>query len=185
MQPPEMSERGLVNDTEPRFLVIGQIMKPHGVRGEVRVRPYTDDPTRFTWLKTAYLGHDDEQPTAYAVATARMHQDVALLRFEGIDDRDAADSLRGLVVYVPLEDAIPLEEDEYYLFELEGMSVVTVTGEALGTLVSVIETKANNVFVVQGPRGEVLLPDIADVVKEIDFDNGRILIDPLPGLLPE
>jgi 16S rRNA processing protein RimM len=79
-------------------------------------------------------------------------------------------------------EALPLEEGEYFLFQLEGLAVETVEGEALGTLTRIIETGANNVFVVQGDQGELLLPDIAEVVQEIDFENGRMLVNLLPGL---
>jgi 16S rRNA processing protein RimM len=84
---------------------------------------------------------------------------------------------------VPKDEAIPLEEGEYYLYQLEGLAVYTDEGEHLGELVEVLETKANNVFIVHGSRGEVLLPDTEEVVLEIDFENGRMKVHLLPGLL--
>lgn len=175
-------QRGLVEtSTEPRFLLIGEISRPHGVRGEVRVVPYTDVPERFTWLETVYLGEDDPQPTA--VEAARLHQGVILLKLAGVDDRDAAGMLRGLWVQVPESEAIPLEEGEYFLYQLFGLAVYSDDGRHLGELTDVIETGANNVFVVQGAEREILLPDIDDVVLDIDFDNGRLTVHLLPGLL--
>ncbi len=165
------------------FLVIGQITKPHGVRGEVRVMPYTDLPERFTWLETVYVGEKNPRPVA--VEAARLHKNMVLLKLAGFDDRNGAETLRGEWLQLPEEEAIPLEEGEYYLYQLVGLRVFTDTGEALGTLVELIETRANNVFLVRGPRGEVLLPDTAEVVQEIDFDNGRIVVHLIPGLLPE
>jgi len=165
------------------FLVIGQITKPHGVRGEVRVMPHTDLPERFTWLEVVYVGEVEPRPVA--VETARVHKNMVLLKLAGFDNRTEAESLRGEWLQVLEEEAIPLEEGEYYLYQLEGLLVFTDTGEALGTLVEIIETQANNVFLVRGPRGDVLLPDTVEVIQEIDFENGRITVHLIPGLLPD
>jgi 16S rRNA processing protein RimM len=179
---PEKSERGLVDaSAEPRFLLIGEVMKPHGVRGEVRVMPHTDVPERFTWLEIVYLGEKNPQPVA--VETVRLHQNLVLLKLVGYDDRDAADSLRGQWLQVPMEEAIPLEEGEYYLFQLIGLAVYSDEGEHLGELTQVLETGANNVFVVSGGERDILLPDTDEVIVEIDFENGRLTAHLLPGLL--
>ncbi|MAT96493.1 MAG: 16S rRNA processing protein RimM [Anaerolineaceae bacterium] len=169
-------------DDETEFIVIGEITKPHGVRGEMRVKPHTDEPERFTWLEQVYIG--EENPRLMAVEKARLHQGMILLKLAAVNDRTAADTLRGEWLMVPETEALPLEEGEYFLFQLEGLAVSTVEGEALGTLTRIIETGANNVFVVQGEQGELLLPDIADVVQEIDFENGRMVVALLPGLRP-
>jgi 16S rRNA processing protein RimM len=165
---------------EPSFLIIGRIQKPHSVRGEVRVMPYTDSPERFTWLETVYVG--DEDPLPVAVESVRFHGDIILLKLAGYDSREAAQSLRGQWLQVPESEAAPLEEGEYYLYQLEGLQVFTDEGEELGELVQVMETGANNVFVVRGESGELLLPDTNEVVVEIDFENGRMIVHLLPGL---
>ncbi len=167
----------------PEFIVIGKITKSHGVRGEVRVLPHTDIPERFTWLKTVVVG--DENSVPVEVEQARVHKDKVLLKLAGCDDRNAADLLRGKLLFVSDEDAIPLQEDEYFLFELEGLQVVTDDGRILGTLAEIIETKANNVFIVRGDLGEILLPDTEEVIQEIDFENGRMRVHLIPGLLKE
>lgn len=172
-------------DTEPEtdFIVIGQITKPHGVRGEVRVMPHTDEPERFTWLEHVYVG--ETSPKKMAVEQARVHQGMVLLKLTAVSDRLAAESLRGEWLMVPEDEALPLEEGEYFLYELEGLEVYTTEGELLGILTSVIETRANNVFVVQDEQGkELLLPDTDEVVQDIDFDNGRMTVTLLPGLRP-
>lgn len=167
---------------EPRFLVIGEVIKPHGVRGEVRVLPHTDLPERFGWLKEIYVGEDAPRPVA--VEGFRLHKQWALLKLAGYDDRDAAASLRGAILQVPREAAVPLEEGEYFIYQLEGLAVYTDAGEHLGELVEVLETKANYVYVVQGPRGEILLPDTDEVILDVDLKAGTMTIHPLPGLLP-
>jgi len=167
--------------SENEFIVIGQITKPHGIRGEVRVKPHTDEPQRFTWLEQVYVGKTD--PQLMAVEKARVHQKMVLLKLTAVTDRTQAEALRGAWLQVAEDEALPLAEGEYYLFQLEGLAVFTVAGEPLGTLTSIIETGANRVFVVQGDRGELLLPDIDDVVEDIDFENGRMTVKLLPGLI--
>lgn len=176
------NRRGSVaNNTEPRFLVVGQVGKPHGVRGDVRVVPYTDDPERFTWLEEVYIGQIDSP--AVSVEYARFHKDWVLLKLAGYDDRNAAEKLRGQLLLIREDQAIALEEDEYFLFQLIGLTVVSEDGERLGELEEVIETGANNVFVVRGQRGEILIPDTTEVVREINFDLSQIVVRLLPGLL--
>ena len=170
------------SSTEPRFLVIGRILKAHGVRGEVRVLPRTDLPERFTWLEEVYVGEHEPKPVA--VEGVRFHKKWVLLKLAGYDYRDQIDVLRGELLQVPEEEAIPLAEGEYFLFQLRGLAVYTDEGQHLGELVNVIETGANNVFVVRGEGKEVLLPDTKEVVVDIDFKNGRLTVHLLPGLLP-
>ena len=168
-------------NSEPRFLVIGQVARPHGVRGEVSVNPHTDLPERFSWIDEIYIGENPSVPTA--VERTRFHKGRPLLKFSGYDTRESVDSLRGQLLQIPEDQAIPLEENEYFLFQLLGLSVETLDGDQLGTLNEVIETGANNVFVVVGAQGEVLIPDIPEVISEIDFENKKMIVDPLPGLL--
>lgn len=173
--------RGSVEEnTGPRFLVIGQVGKPHGVRGDIRVSPHTDNPQRFAWLDKVYIGDVDPRPVR--VEEVRFHKSWVLLKLEGYDDRTAAASLRGELLQVPMDQAIPLEENEYFLFELIGMFVFSDAGEELGELVQVIETGANNVFVIKGSRGELLIPDTAEVVVDIDFEGHRMTVHLMEGL---
>ena len=181
--PRKRKQRGLVESesAKPSFLAIGQVLKPHSVRGEVRVRPITDLPERFTWLETVYV--DEKKPTLVEVESARFHKDMVLLKLAGYDSRESAQVLRGKILLVPENEAIPLEEGEYFLYQLEGVEVHTDEGVFLGKIERVIETGANNVFVVRGDEKEVLLPDTDEVVLEIDFDVNRMLVHLLPGLI--
>ena len=168
-------------NSEPRFLVIGQITRPHGVRGDVRVMPHTDLPERFGWLQMVYVGLDDPRPVV--VENARMHKEWIILKLAGYNSRDDAELLRGEFLQVAEEDAIPLDEDEYFLHQLEGLVVMTDEGAELGVLAEVLETGANNVFVVRDSTREVLIPDIPQVVQTIDFERKRMIVRLLPGLL--
>jgi 16S rRNA processing protein RimM len=142
----------------------------------------TGYPERLPLHPVFYLG---PQAQPYPVESVRFHQGAALIKLAGCDDRNAAEALRGLLVQIPLEDAVPLEEGEYYYFQVVGVEVFTDGGEFLGQVVEVIETGANDVYVVQGPRGEVLIPAVEDVVRHLDLTARRMVITPLPGLLEE
>ncbi len=169
--------------TEPQYLAIGRVLRPHGIRGELRVELVTDYPERAAGLRVVYLGPDYRR---YAVVGVRSHQGMLLLQLKGCEDRNAAEALRGLTVSVLLKDAVPLEEGEYYYFQLIGVQVETEDGEVLGKIVEVLSNPAvNDVYVVHGMRGEVLIPGIHEVVQSLDVAEKRMVIRLLPGLLPE
>jgi 16S rRNA processing protein RimM len=119
------------------------------------------------------------------VVSARRHGDFVLLKLDGYPTRTEAELLRNELLQVPEDEAIPLEEGEYFLHQLLGLQVVTESGQNLGRLTEVLETGANNVFIIDGPGGELLVPDIPDVVLEVDVAGGRVVIRPLPGLLAD
>lgn len=167
---------------ESGYLVVGRILRPHGVRGELRMQIITDYPERLGTLETLYLG---PEYVPCQVIGIRRHRDGLLLSLEGITDRDAAGRFRDMLAHVSIKDAVPLNDGEHYLFELLGLQVVTEGGRQLGTLDDVIETGANDVFVVNGPDGEVLLPDIPQVVRQIDVPGGRIVVRLMDGLLDD
>ncbi|GAB4530593.1 MAG: ribosome maturation factor RimM [Anaerolineae bacterium] len=173
---------GITDWSEPRFLAIGRIIRPHGLRGEVAVEVWTDFPERFDSIQVVYLG-DSQQADLWQVAACRWHKDRVLLTLRGCEDRASAESLRGLLVQIPIEEAMSLPEDEYYPHQLVGLDVVTVEGEDLGRISEVIFTNANEVYVVVGPRGQLLLPAIADVIEQIDLDNGRMTVRLMDGLV--
>jgi 16S rRNA processing protein RimM len=177
-------ERGSAAESaEPRFLAVGRVIKPHGVNGEVRVEPMTDQPERFGWLESVFVG--EHKPRRVGVISARRHGNFVLLKLDGYPTRTEAELLRNELLQVPEDEAIPLEEGEYFLHQLLGLEVVTESGRHLGHLTNVLETGANNVFIIDGPGGELLVPDIPDVVLEVNVAGGRIVIRPLPGLLDD
>jgi 16S rRNA processing protein RimM len=157
----------------------------HGLRGEVKVELHTDFPERFAPDEVVYLGEELEEVT---ITSARPHQGQMLMQFKGIADRDAAESLRGLWLFIPEDEAVELEEDTYFVHDMIGLSVQTGDGKLLGTLSEVLFTGANDVYVVQTPdepRRELLLPAIPEVIKAVDLEQGILTVDLLPGLLDE
>jgi len=170
------------NRTEPDFLIIGRIIKPHGIKGEVSVNVMTEFPERFDAMQQVFLG-DEHSAKEMNIASIRWSNNKVLIRFEGFADRTAVEKLRRLYLKVPIEDAITLEDDSYYHFQLENLKVITDTGRHLGYLVQVLETGANDVYVVKTETGEILLPATHEVILSIDLDSETMTVHLLPGLL--
>ncbi len=162
------------------------MLRPHGVQGELLLQTLTDYPERIGALDVVYLTDDIDgaDAVAHPVVSARRHRGSVILRLGTVHSCDQAEAWRDAWVLVALEDAVPLENGEYYLFQLIGLEVVTVTGETLGVLEEVIETGANDVYIVRGgPRGEVLVPAAPHVVREVNFEARRVTVDLPDGLL--
>lgn len=171
--------------SEPLLMKLGKILRPHGIRGEVRMLAYTAYPEQIPFIEEVFVGSETDFDI-YTIETCRFHRDGVLLKFTGIDDRDAAETLRDLLVLVPMDIGAPLDEGEYYTYELLGVSVFTDAGEFIGVIEEIWETGANDVFVLRGSqRGEVLIPDTDEVVQSIDLDSQKMIITPIPGLLDE
>ncbi|MCS6834615.1 MAG: ribosome maturation factor RimM [Anaerolineae bacterium] len=172
---------------QPHYLILGEIVRAHGVIGEVRLRLVTDYPERLRQLKTVYLGRDPLKPNAQAheLASVRLSSDHCLIRLRDVNDRNQAELLRGLLVMVKIEDAVPLEEDEFYAYELIGMSVQTHDGLSLGTIREVMETGANDVYIINSPDyGELLVPAHGETILKIDLETRTITMSLPDGLLP-
>lgn len=152
------------------------------------MRLMTDYPERIGELAQVYLGEQiqDDAPTPYTVQGMRMNKGNGLLRLEGIADRDAADRLRSLYVFVHIEDAVPLEEGEFYLYQLIGLQVQDESGFVVGTIENVMETGANDVYVIDSPDyGEVLFPAHEETIIDHDIENGIVIVNIPDGLLPD
>lgn len=167
------------------YIAVGMITSAHGLRGELKVELHTDFPERFAPDVVVYLGEELQKVT---ITSARPHQGQMLLQFNGIDDRASADALRNVWVFIPEEEAVELEEDTYFVHDIIGLSVQTTSGKLLGTVGQVLFTGANDVYVVETPdepKREILLPAIADVIKEVDLEQGILTVELLPGLIDE
>lgn len=167
---------------ELRYLAIGRIVKAHGLRGEVSATVLTDFPERFETTEWVYLG-DEYEATAYRLESYRWHKQNVLLTLAGVSDRTQAEGLRGQFVQVPVEEAIALPEGSYYLYQLIGLKVVSTNGESLGVIGDIIETGANDVYVVEKDGRQILLPAIPDVVKSIDITEGVMVVQVIEGLI--
>lgn len=164
---------------EPRYLAIGRIVRPFGIRGELKVKLMTDYPEQLDRLRTVYVG---PEAVPWQIEGLRLHHGAALFKLVGCDDRTGADTLRGALVQITRKEAMPLETDEYYEHHIINLSVVERDGTYLGKITEIIHTGANEVIVVVGPEGELLLPFIESVVLDIDLDADRITVHVLEGL---
>ncbi|MEA2452463.1 MAG: rRNA processing protein RimM [Actinomycetota bacterium] len=159
------------------MLLAGEVGKPHGLAGEVYVVVISDDPQRFA--PGAHLSRDDG--SILTVATSRAHGDRFLVRFEGIDSREATMALRG-PLYVPATDARALDEDEFWHDDLIGCTVVTASGDELGVVEMVIAGPAQDLLQVETPNGRRLVPVVKEIVTNVDPEGKRIVVDPPEGL---
>ena len=158
------------------YLMIGEITKPQGVRGEVKVRPCTCDAERFEGLETVYV----EKDGGYAPLNIRVNRlsgDAVFMNVEGVTDRDAAEALRGTLLYIDRAHAVALDEDTNFLADLYGLHGLTDDGRDLGKLADVMQPGGNDVYVFQGPLGEVLVPALKSVVLKVDLAAGEMRLN--------
>jgi 16S rRNA processing protein RimM len=161
---------------EPVFLVIGKLRRPHGVSGEMLMDVLTDFPQRLRRKKTVFVG---ERHEPLVIETIRTQDKALLLSFEGITDCDAVGRLRNDLVYIRNVDLPKLPEGEYYYHQLLDLRVVDDKGQELGILTEILETGANDVYVVHAATGEeTLLPVIEGVILNVDLERGEILVHP-------
>ena len=164
------------------YLLIGQVLRPQGIRGQVKVRPDTDDPGRFEELEFVYLKKNNEYVRA-AVEDVSGRDDGVYLRLDGAKDRDEAEKQRGLMLYVDRAHAVQLSEDETFICDLIGCQAVDTKGNELGKVTDVLQPGGNDVYVIKTPKGEMLLPALKHVIPTVDVNNGVIVVD--ESRLPE
>ena len=164
-------------------VAVGEIVSAHALRGVVRVRPYQPPAPSLTPGRQVILQQDDRQRTAMLVAVAPHGRTLLLVTLRDVDDRDAAEALIGARLLVRAEDLPPAAADEFYYHEIEGFRVETTTGTLLGTVHETFSTGLNDVLVVRNADREHLIPVITDVIRAVDRNERRIVIEPMPGLL--
>ena len=165
-----------------QFLQVGVISSTHGIRGEVKVFPTTDDAARFKKLKKVLLDTDREQ-VELEIQSVKFFKQFVILKFKGIDNINDIEKYKGKGLFVPREDAVPLEEDEYYIADLIGMEVFTGDGH-FGVVKDVMETGANEVYIVESDEhGEVLIPAIRQCVLDINVEEKKMQVRLLDGLI--
>lgn len=169
-------------------LVIGEIVAPFGIHGEVKVRLETDFPERFHALKQVCVQLPSGALKLMEIAQVRMHglhKGQIVLRLEGVTTVEMAESLRGALLRIHPDEAVPLPPNEFYVHELVGCEVFTQKGTFLGRLREVLHYPAHDIYVVAREKSELLLPAVRDVVRKIDPRAKRIEVELLPGLLPQ
>lgn len=170
-QPAAIPER----TPDPEQLIVGRIGAAHGTSGEFRLTPIASHREQLEALKTIYLGEERE---SHQVRRVRFHNNDIVVKVADFHDADDVVSRKGWLVRIDTADAIPLPEGEYYHYQLVGLDVFDEAGRPLGRLAQIIETGANDVYVVVGPNGEILLPAIASVIREVDVAGRRMVVAP-------
>jgi len=164
---------------------IGTIVKAQGIRGELRVFPLTDDPSRFDLLKgeEVFLRDSKSNETPYKLQQARQHKGLVIIKLDGVNDRNMAETLVRQTITIPDDKALPLDEGEYFVRDLIGLDVVTQTGEHIGKLGKVLNTNANDVYVINPPEGDsFMIPAIKNVVLNVSLPDNKMVIHLMDGL---
>ena len=164
-------------------LEIGQIVNTFGIKGIVKVVPFTDDITRFDNLKKVYI-KTKKGKKEYNIEEVKYHKNMVLLKFKGIENPEDAALLKNAYLLVDRKDAVPLPKNSYYIVDLLGLEVYTEEGVLLGILEDIYNTGSNDIYVVKDEKGkQILLPAISDVIKNIDIENKKITVHLLNGLI--
>lgn len=166
-----------------KYLEIGQIVNTFGIKGMVKIKPFTDDINRFDKLEKVYIKNKDGKKE-YQIQEVKYHKNMVLMKLEGIDTLEQADILRQSYLLVNREDEEPLEEGVYYIVDLIGLEVYTDENVFLGNVDDIFNTGSNDIYVVKDGKGkQILLPGIPEVLKNVDLENGKITVHLIPGLM--
>jgi len=172
------------------WIVRGKVSTAHGIKGHVRVTLSTDFPERVLGAKELTLRLPDGSIEVRRLEKAAVYKTGLMLKLAGIDDRNAAEALRGAEVVADKSELPALADDEIYWHQLMGLTVVTVDGQEVGQITDILRTGSNDVYVTEvpsatgrGKRPGPLIPAIDDVLERVDLDTGRVIIKPMPGLL--
>ncbi len=172
------------DDKMKTMLAVGKIVNTHGIKGELKVVPTTEDPKRFEKLKEIYV--ERKETKVYDIESVRYHKEFVLLKLKGVEDMNAAELLKGAVLKIDRMDSLPLEKDEYYISDLFGLAVYTSEENPryLGELVDIIYTGSNDVYVVrkEDRQKDLLLPAIKQVINEINLSDKKMMVTLLEGL---
>lgn len=172
--------------SNPDVRVVGRVVKPHGIRGELVVDVHTDSPEeRFVPGAVLATRARNGASGTVTIAAARPHTGRLLVTFEGVAGRDAAEAMRGLLLLVDAADLAPTgDPEEFYDHELEGLEVVDVQGNRVGVVIEVLHTAGSELLAVRRPDGgEALVPFVTEIVPTVDVAAGRVIVDPPEGLL--
>lgn len=171
-----------VVERSPDRLVVGRIVRPHGLRGELVVEVLSDAPNRFSDGAVLDAGDPAGERVSLTIAASRVDRGRLLVRFAEVPDRTAAERLHGSLLSIAGGEAATPAEGEYYAWQLEGLEVVDESGRRLGILSRVMERAGNDLWVVEGESGEALVPAVDEFIRRVDLEAGRVVVHVIPGL---
>ncbi len=171
---------------ELEYFEIGKIVNTQGIKGDVRVLPTTDEPERFKQLKTALLDNGKTMKE-YTIENVWLHKNFVILKFTNISDMTSAEKLKGMSIKINKKDALPLNEDEYYISDLYDMEVYTDTNEYLGIIKDILFTSSNDVYIVTNPNNptqkDILLPAIKQCILNVNVNENKMIVYLMEGLI--
>lgn len=159
-----------------KLIEIGKVVRSHGLGGRIRVLSYLQSPDVLEAVPDLFVGPSPDAAVSYPLGGFQSGNDFFILKLVGVDDRDAADRLKGRLVWLSAEQMKPLAEGEYYWQDIIGLRAVTEEGGSLGSVEAVFPTGSNDVYVCRSETGEILIPALAEVIKKIDVDNGIMVV---------
>ncbi len=165
------------------LVLVGRIVRPHGVRGDLKVLPLTDWPERFESLTTVHLKSVKENCRKVKIQNVRFQKNGIILKLAEVDNIDTAEMLRGYELYVSPDQIPPLPEGYVHLHDLIGLKVLTDSGEIIGEVTDILKIPAHDVYVVSLGEKEILIPAVKQFVKSVDLEKGEVIITPIEGLL--
>ncbi|WP_147820065.1 ribosome maturation factor RimM [Salidesulfovibrio onnuriiensis] len=170
--------------SDKEFVLVGKVVKPHGIRGEFCIKSFADSPFLFDEIKRIFLREGKRRPQPVTVQSWRMHKGMVLMTVNQVADRNRSEELRGAEVLVRAADLPDIGEDEFYLHEVEGFNVVLENGTVVGRFKGFIEAPGHDVWAIATPaKKEILLPAVPEFILDVDMEGETIVIDPPEGLI--
>lgn len=162
-----------------KYIEIGKIVNTYGIKGQLKIVPYTDNIKRFEKLKKIYINEKE-----YLIENVKYIKNIVILKLQGINTIEQAEEYRNLYIYIDKKDAIKLPKDTYFIRDLIGIEVYTNDGEKLGIIDDIFKTGSNDVYVVRNSLGkQILLPAISSVIEKIDLENKKVIVNLIKGLI--
>ncbi len=172
---------GILNPVEE--VNIGLILGPFGVKGELKIMPLIDDANKLAELKEVLIGKENEESEMYEITRIRVHKTLVIIKLKGVSSREDSIPFKNAYLRIPRDQLKELGEDQFYIMDLQGIEVSTTKGVKLGILADVIETPANDIYLIQGDNRKYLIPAVKDIIKSVDIENKKMEIEPIEGLL--
>jgi 16S rRNA processing protein RimM len=173
----------LNKDSPEKLILMGKVVRPHGIEGIFRIKSYAQSEESFLHAGSVFLKLDRQEPVEFKVLSIKPHKGLFLLKLSGIDSIEKAGYFRGADIYISKNHLKRKNTDEYFWYELKGITVYLNTGKLLGRIKEIIATGSNDIFVVKSETSEFLIPAVNEVVESIDLENRKMIISDMEGLL--
>lgn len=171
----------MIKVSPENLLLIGEVIRPHGLDGVMRIRSYAQSERTFLDAGSVFLKPDPQEPQEYKVSSVKPHKNVFLIKLEGLNALEQAETYRGANILIR-KDSLNRESGEYFWFELIGLKVYLKSGRYMGTVKDIIQTGSNDIYVVRKKKAEFLIPAIHGVVEHIDLEHDEMIIHEMEGL---